>query len=360
MEILICLSIITIVFFIVNIYICKFDMWSPSSLFYIFWIISIFSTIYLLDIYKLKINLLFGLIVIVGLFSFFLGANCIKSVRINRQVETLNNDFLEIRNKYFVNIFIIVLISILGYVAISYNFSQLGLVTINEISESSEAMNNYRLAYLDGEIESPFYIRKNRKVISVKRNIIIFIMGIVLLLFFGLMGVMMERPGQEDPFMVVCRYFATGIMGLNYASGTEQFYPSVLFGEATFGGIWRCINDYIVNINYDYYQDFNFYNGYSLGNTYTGLYKYYSDFGFWGISILPFILGWIFSNFYNKIINKNVNFIEILLFGYFVKGIVLFSYDELMISTQISFGLISDIIYIFFIKNCFFKEKYNK
>lgn len=36
MEILICLSIITIVFFIVNIYICKFDMWSPSSLFYIF------------------------------------------------------------------------------------------------------------------------------------------------------------------------------------------------------------------------------------------------------------------------------------------------------------------------------------
>lgn len=71
MEILICLSIITIVFFIVNIYICKFDMWSPSSLFYIFWIISIFSTIYLLDIYKLKINLLFGLIVIVGLFSFF-------------------------------------------------------------------------------------------------------------------------------------------------------------------------------------------------------------------------------------------------------------------------------------------------
>lgn len=430
MEILICLSIITIVFFIVNIYICKFDMWSPSSLFYIFWIISIFSTIYLLDIYKLKINLLFGLIVIVGLFSFFLGANCIKSVRINRQVETLNNDFLEIRNKYFVNIFIIVLISILGYVAISYNFSQLGLVAINEISESSEAMNNYRLAYLDGEIESPFYIRqinrflvimayfsvfdlarkiifkkniiniyiniliilisfiniilqasrtqivyiliaffiyinvfyirKNRKVISVKRNIIIFIMGIVLLLFFGLMGVMMERPGQEEPFMVVCRYFATGIMGLNYASGTEQFYPSVLFGEATFGGIWRCINDYIVNINYDYYQDFNFYNGYSLGNTYTGLYKYYSDFGFWGISILPFILGWIFSNFYNKIINKNVNFIEILLFGYFVKGIVLFSYDELMISTQISFGLISDIIYIFFIKTCFFKEKYNK
>ena len=133
-----------------------------------------------------------------------------------------------------------------------------------------------------------------------------------------------------------------------------------MFGEATFGGIWRCINDYIVNINYDYYQDFNFYNGYSLGNTYTGLYKYYSDFGFWGISILPFILGWIFSNFYNKIINKNVNFIEILLFGYFVKGIVLFSYDELMISTQISFGLISDIIYIFFIKTCFFKEKYNK
>lgn len=425
MEELLFLGIISIILLGINLYLNRFDMWSPSSLFYMFWIIAIFSSMYMINIYEFKINLLFILIVLTGWISFFIGYNLIKGQNIDN-VELLNNDFLKPRNVYFTNISLFVIVFILGLIAIQYNVSQIGMVMTNEMAESNEALNAYRHAYLENEIEAPFYIRqinrfliilayfslfdlanrfilkkhminmflnafilmivfintilqssrsnivyliislfvyinifyirKNRTRLSNKITVRIFIIAGIGLLFFGILGSFMGRPGQDEPLMVICRYFSTGIMGLNHVCSIDHFYNSKMFGEATFSGIWRCINDYVVDIGYNYEQEFSFYNGYSLGNTYTGFYRYYSDFGGIGVIIIPLCIGYIFSRFYNNIINKKSNFIYILLFGYFIKGLVLFSYDELLISTQISFGLISDIIYIFIIKNIFFKK----
>ena len=98
----------------------------------------------------------------------------------------------------------------------------------------------------------------------------------------------------------------------------------------------------------------------SIGNTYTCFYSYYYDFGMIGIIIIPFIVGYCFNRFYNKVINQDCGYLIIILFGYFMHGIILSGYDELLLWSDISFGLICDMIYFYLLKIIFFKKDEGK
>ncbi len=200
------------------------------------------------------------------------------------------------------------------------------------------------------------YIRKNRKYISLKINIYIYSVAFVFIAFFGFLGNLMGRPDQEYIFETVSFYFASGILGFSQALRFNDIQNFYFFGEATFSGIWRCINDYMIPISIGYTQPFFYLNGINLGNTYTSFYRYYTDFGIAGLIIIPLFISYFFSIFYDKIINKNCSFMIFILYGYSIYGIVFFAYDELLLSKQLSFGLLSDLVYFYLIKWIFFKE----
>ena len=356
--------------------------------------------------------------------AFFIGYNFIKKSKINRKRTPLIENYLSNDSKLIVNMVFIFIMVILSSISIQYYISQIMYVSVPE-NNFNESLNIYRQAYLQGQIQIPFYIRqinrismvmtyiscyslasklilkksplniiisiivivlfiisnilqsartnivyillalliyivifyvrKNRKKIPVYINIKIFLVSIVFMSAFATMGTFMGRSGQEDIWRTISFYFASGMLGLNQAFEFNNIYISKYFGEGTFSGIWRCINDYIIYFGYDFKQPFSNINGMSIGNTYTSIYKYYCDFNYWGVFIIVCVIAYFSNRFYNKVINEDCGFMFVILFGYFIHGIIFFFYDELLLSTQLSFGLICDIIYFYIIKKMIFK-----
>lgn len=402
------------------------DIWSPINLCLLFWGISIISTMYLLPIIYLKIDEMLFLIIFLGISGLFIGYFFIKTVKINKNFIEMYNCCLEAKNEKITNIFFLILTIIIFLISVDYYISQIGLIATVGV-EVNEALNSYRMAYLNGEIQIPFYVRqcnkllivlayisvynlaskiilkkgplytsisiivlilfmigtvvqaartnivhvmigfmiyisiffikKYRKGLSLKINIKILFLGGIFVIFFGFLGQVMGRGNQFDIFETISFYFGSGIIGLNQALKNSNYYIPHFWGDGTFSGIWRCINDYIIDINYTYTQPFSNLNGLSIGNTFTGFYRYYCDFGIVGVIIITFCIGYFLNRFYNYVINKNCSYMAFILYGYFIHGIVLLSYDENLLSAQLSFALINDIIYIYLIRLMFFKKR---
>lgn len=68
------------------------------------------------------------------------------------------NCCLEAKNEKITNIFFLILTIIIFLISVDYYISQIGLIATVGV-EVNEALNSYRMAYLNGEIQIPFYVR---------------------------------------------------------------------------------------------------------------------------------------------------------------------------------------------------------
>lgn len=163
MEILIALLVISIGLFVLNFIFNDYDVWNPGSLYFLFSSISIVSLICLLPVFKVKINMSFILLILIGMLAFFIGYNIIRMVHINKNVYSLDNNYLYVKNKIFTNGLFLLIMVIINVISIEYYVSQITMFTI-EGTTFNEGLNNYRQAYIQGEIQIPFYIRQINRI----------------------------------------------------------------------------------------------------------------------------------------------------------------------------------------------------
>lgn len=142
------------------------DIWSPINLCLLFWGISIISTMYLLPIIYLKIDEMLFLIIFLGISGLFIGYFFIKTVKINKNFIEMYNCCLEAKNEKITNIFFLILTIIIFLISVDYYISQIGLIATVGV-EVNEALNSYRMAYLNGEIQIPFYVRQCNRLLIV-------------------------------------------------------------------------------------------------------------------------------------------------------------------------------------------------
>ena len=212
----------------------------------------------------------------------------------------------------------------------------------------------YIISYRTGRLRSSVRLKLLIKVV--------FIAVCILLLFSSIRG-MVGRTSELSILDYLSHYIGSPI--INFNSFLENpIRNTQIFGKETFWGIYDVLgklfkkSEYI----YDYTLEFNSINSFGLGNVYTAFRLFYADFGIYGIIILPFIQGAIFSLFYSTIKNnihiktnirlfqKSLIDFRVIIYATIVHSLILMFYADWFYSQVLTWNQIKGFLVIWIIK----------
>lgn len=188
-----------------------------------------------------------------------------------------------------------------------------------------------------------------------------FIGVILFFISFSLIRSLVGRLNETDPLS----YITT------YAGGSIQLFDLYLKNPVTttnieemetFTAFHNDLTKFGIGQEIILHQEFRGSNGILIGNIYTGLRKYYQDFGIFGVIIFQCLLAIIFSiGYYRlKIIKDKQEFdLAILIYVYFVPAIFMQSIQEQFFSAYVSFNSIVIIFLMWLCYQFFINEKSN-
>lgn len=180
---------------------------------------------------------------------------------------------------------------------------------------------------------------------------------IIILLFFQLSGIIIGRPsGQSSSFEY---YFGGGIALLDTYIRDPFANVTNSFGINTFNAIYKTLSK--LGIGVTYYKptnEFRYINGQLIGNVYSCIQTYISDFGFYGMCALSIISGAFFGIYYKLIsfISLNKLSISLIIYFYIMNTLILSAYMETIYSTLMTAGFYINIIIIYLIGKFYIKK----
>jgi hypothetical protein len=139
-------------------------------------------------------------------------------------------------------------------------------------------------------------LRNMRKTIRILTVVVIGLLGLM-----SLLGTLVGRVASETIFSEAFNYMGRTIQALDtYLYGHYTILNGEVRGAESFFGIFKLLGQLgIVDMsNESWYLEFISLGGHSLGNTYTVFRRYFRDFGYFGVIILPFLEGLILSKLY--------------------------------------------------------------
>lgn len=148
----------------------------------------------------------------------------------------------------------------------------------------------YQIRRRDGWNKAP-----SRKF--VKWLIVIFVAVVIL---FYMLKEVVGRMGNETFFDYITRYIGGSIQLLDIYLNSNSI--NTVYHNETFPGLADAL--YKLGLSETYIQkslEFRYSNGVQLGNIYTGLRRYYTDFGYIGVFVIQFLYAYLFNGFYHKI-----------------------------------------------------------
>lgn len=117
------------------------------------------------------------------------------------------------------------------------------------------------------------------------------------------------------------------------------------FGEETFMGINDFVHKFNPAITYTANLEFRYTNtGIFLGNVYTPFRRYFHDFGWIGLLLIPFFISWIYTFLLYKIKRKRVfgkTVIYILIYGSILQPLIFYGMEEYFFMQVVSVGFIT-------------------
>ena len=170
-------------------------------------------------------------------------------------------------------------------------------------------------------------VRKGLKIVGRILTMMI-ISAVAFVMFAGFVG----RSTSGNFFYQLSVYFGGGIALLNdFFSGGENVTNG--FGSATFVTLNKFLERHFGKVNHTEYEQFEFrsYNGYSMGNIYTPIRRYYQDFGETGVFIMVALFAVFFGVYYTKLKKKKFgNSIDfpLLYYGILIRAQFLFFIDD--------------------------------
>lgn len=186
-----------------------------------------------------------------------------------------------------------------------------------------------------------------------------FLSIIIFLVLFSFIRSLVGRLNEMDPLSYITSYAGGSIQLLDLYLKNPLSTTSG-WGAETFAALHNNLAKFGIGQNIILHQEFRESNGILLGNIYTGLRKYYQDFGFSGVIIFQSLLAIIFSiGYYRlKLIKNNEKFdLAILIYIYFVPVIFMNSIQEMFFSSYFCFNSIVIICMIWIFYHIFVKCK---
>ena len=158
-------------------------------------------------------------------------------------------------------------------------------------------------------------------------------------------------------------YIGSQIKNLDLYFSTD-FSRSVIFGQETFKSFIQLFSK-IFGISewasYKLYVPMRYAGGMALGNVYTMYYGLFRDFGWIGIVIMSYLLGFISQIFYKNAkesLKNNECSISLILFGYIYYAIAFSFFSNIFYEQIISVSMIKYIVCAFIVRFFFFGGRY--
>lgn len=173
--------------------------------------------------------------------------------------------------------------------------------------------------------------KQTNKELSPKQFAIVTILGLAIMGTFQMLGTVLGRTVQADFTQYIAVYLSGSIRNLDVYIRNPWGKQDV-FGKMTFIRIINYLGGKLHKSNWIYPLDLPYQaaNGNNSGNIYTTFYAYLYDFGYIGVAVMPFFIGFatnIFYKFAEKSVKSNDGNIQfsLLIYGYWYYTL-LFSY----------------------------------
>lgn len=171
--------------------------------------------------------------------------------------------------------------------------------------------------------------RKSSRKIRLKQLLPIALIATIILITFQNVGGLIGRKVSSGSFNdYIAIYLSAPISNLDYYLQTSH-ERSDIFGKMTFIRIINYFGSkfHVQELIYELDLPFVFVNGKNHGNVYTTFYAYLYDFGFIGVPVMMFIMGFLCKYFYKKAVYKQHAGINIYILIYsFVSYTIAFSF----------------------------------
>lgn len=172
-----------------------------------------------------------------------------------------------------------------------------------------------------------------------------------LLLFFivfTLLGYLTGKSQLRSVWDMISIYTGLSIPSLDVFLSSPREEPSI-WGEETLYGLHNILRtlgmDIPVDVRHLEFVSF----GEASGNVYTSLRRYIHDYGFAGMLIVQFLLGVLYSAFYQFIKHKDRAGFSLIIYSWMFYALVMQGIDEQVLCTMISTTPVYKLTYLFII-----------
>jgi oligosaccharide repeat unit polymerase len=221
------------------------------------------------------------------------------------------------------------------------------------------AARGYMLNLMIAGIVYWYIIYSNKKgnykvnIKLIKKGLIILLIIVILFVFLRqFVGRSMSEKSKSDPVYYVSIYVGAPIQLLDLYLNEDDFDCSnedAYFGKNTLNALYN----YVKSKSSDNEAlssgdlEFRFSNGYNIGNVYTSIRTYYSDFGYFGTLICSMILSSFYTALYyltKKSLFLNGHSFKLIIFAYMSSGFFYYSIAERFFSSFVTPGLIPTLL----------------
>ncbi|MCM1438260.1 MAG: oligosaccharide repeat unit polymerase [Roseburia sp.] len=186
------------------------------------------------------------------------------------------------------------------------------------------------------------------------------ILAVVVVLFF-IMG--KAKQYKSDFFRMVSIYAGSGLNDFNL--WIKDYDGSLMLGQSTFttfnGSFGSILKIFGIRLEgtvsqFDPFIEYVSPNGYYYSsNIYTSLKPYVEDFGYFGVTIIPFLVGMFYQWLFNKTEKKSFSFAWII-YGMLIYSIIYFPIGE-QLFRRFHLGLVYEVFWAMIIYWFVFKRK---
>ncbi len=179
----------------------------------------------------------------------------------------------------------------------------------------------------------------------------------IVFVVFSIIGVGMGKTAETKIVDELVRYSGGSIVGLSVWLDTGE--PSSFFGQESFWGLRHLLHMVFPSVfdGPEFYEAVTFTNSSGI-NIFTGFRAFYSDFSYFGILIIPFLVGFIYSFSLKKIITK-YHPISVVLYSYMFYFFVNLLFAPSVTSDLFTSSQISTIFWIIVIGFVLVPKKQN-
>ena len=191
--------------------------------------------------------------------------------------------------------------------------------------------------------------RIGKEILVVSLSLLFF-----LVFFLGIGFINGKISSDLSVVRVLVHYAGTNISAFDVFVNEMVIPESNFVGTKTFASIYAFLHRYGVDIP-QFYQYITMFTAFGPVNTnvYTAFYRYISDFGYMGCSILMLLIGFLYTFMYRKIYALGLKNWMILIYASNVYPIFLMGreerfFNEILTSSRISFVILLLLLYKFF------------